>query len=374
MTKRPAKMSGVWLTCHGGPEALMWRNDIPVQAPGTGQVLVRVLAAGVNNTDINTRIGWYAPEVTSATTADLEVSDAAEGGWSGALQFPRIQGGDLCGEVVEVGQGVEGFAPGQRVTCPINQPRPTTENPVGFEAIGSEYDGAFAQYCAVFAGDLYDVSDAPLSNVEIAAIPCAFGTAAGLLHRAGVGAGQQVLVTGASGGVGLAAVQLATQMGAVVTGICSAAKAQDVRDAGAVQVIERNTPLSHDAFDAVIDVVGGDIWPALIDALKPGGHYAVAGAIGGPMVTADLRRIYLRDITIHGCTYQSPEVFAALIGMVNDGRVRPLVSRTYPLEKIGAAQEDFMSKRYAGKLVLIPPGQRDDRNVTLENRSRRNNP
>lgn len=349
----PATMSGVTLTRHGGPEALQWRDDLPVPVPGPGEVLVKVLAAGVNNTDINTRIGWYAPEVTGATE---ETGDEVEaGGWSGALDFPLVQGGDLCGRVVAVGPDVTQFAPGQRVTCPINQPRPTANNPVGFVALGSEYDGAFAEYCLVFARDLYDVTHAPLSDVEIAAIPCAFGTAAGLLHRAGVASGVKVLITGASGGVGLAAVQLAAKMGAEVTGIASASKAATVRDQGAATVIERGAALPENRFDCVIDVVAGDIWPALIEALKPGGHYAVAGAIGGPMVEADLRRIYLRDITIHGCTFQPPEVFADLIARVNAGQLRPLVSKTYPMTEIGAAQADFQSKRFAGKLVLLPP-------------------
>lgn len=350
----PATMSGVCLTRHGGPEALEWRDDIPVRRPGPGEVLVRVLAAGVNNTDINTRIGWYSAEVTGATEeTDQQVK---AGGWGGALDFPRIQGGDLCGEVVALGDGVDGFAPGMRVTCPINQPRPTPENPVGFVAIGSEYDGAFAQYCLVQAGDLYDVTEAPLSDAELAAIPCAFGTAAGLLQRAGVTEGQEVLITGASGGVGLAAVQLAAQAGAVVAGISSPAKADCVRDAGASEVIARDAPLPADRFHAVIDLVAGGIWPALIDALRPGGHYAVAGAIGGPVIEADLRRIYLRDITLHGCTYQPPDVFARLIARVNAGHVRPLISKTYPLARIAEAQADFISKTHPGKLVLIPPG------------------
>ena len=348
----PGEMSGVYLIRHGGPDALEWREDIPVPSPGPGQVLVKVLAAGVNNTDINTRVGWYAPEVKGATEETREEVEA--GGWGGALQFPRIQGGDLCGEVVALGSGVEGFAAGNRVTCPINQPRPTDENPVGFIAIGSEYDGAFAQFCLVEARDLFDVSAAPLSDVEIAAIPCAFGTAAGLLHRAGVRKGSEVLITGASGGVGLAAVQLAVHMGAQATGICSPAKAGAVKDAGAIATIDRGAPLPTDAFTHVIDLVAGDGFAVLIDALRPGGHYATAGAIGGPMVEADLRRIYLRDITLHGCTFQPREVFAALIDKVNAGQVRPLISNTYPLRRIAEVQADFMSKRFPGKLVLLP--------------------
>jgi len=321
--------------------------------PRCGEVLVKVLAAGVNNTDINTREGWYAAEVTGATGETGAGVEA--GGWSGALRFPLIQGGDLCGEVVAQGDGVTAPAIGARVTCPINIPRPTPENPVGFIALGSAIDGAFAEYCLLRAGDLYDVADAPLSNIEIAAIPCGFGTAMGLLDRAGVTAGQEVLITGASGNVGLAAVQLAGRMGARVTGIAAPAKAVAVKDDGATEVIARDAPLPRDRYHAVIDLVGGPAWPALIDALKPGGHYAVAGAIAGPVIEADLRRIYLRDITIHGSTYQAPRVFARLIEMVRAGNIRPRIAITYPLREIARAQAEFQAKAHVGKLLLLPP-------------------
>jgi alcohol dehydrogenase len=342
----PATMSGVVLTRHGGPEALVWRSDLPVPVPGRGQALVRVLAAGVNNTDIATREGWYAREATG--------QGGAAGGWAGAIAFPRIQGGDLCGRVVALGEGVLAPAVGRRVTAPINLARPTADNPVGFIALGSEIDGAFAQFCLMEAADLHDVTVSPLSDVEIAAMPCAFGTAENLLTRAGVAAGERVLVTGASGGVGLAAVQLAVQRGAEVTGSAGAEKAWAVRDAGARAVIGRDETPEPRAFDAVIDVVGGPAFPALLRALRPGGRYAVAGAIAGALVEADLRDIYLSDLTLHGCTFQPPEVFAALVARINAGTVRPLVSRTYPLSDIALAQEDFVTKRYPGKLVLIP--------------------
>lgn len=348
-----ATMSGVYLTRHGGPEALEWREDIPMPTPGPGEVLVKVLAAGVNNTDINTREGWYSSDVSGATGEMQEGVEA--GGWAGALRFPLIQGGDLCGRVVAHGLGAGAIAVGQRVTCPINQPRPTPDNPVGFEALGSEYNGAFAEYCVLPEGDLYDVTDAPLSDIEIAAMPCAFGTAAGLLDRAAVAPGQKVLVTGASGGVGMAAVQLATQLGAEVVGVASDAKADIVRAEGARHVLNRNETPPRDHFHAVIDLVAGPGWAALIDALRPGGHYAVAGAIAGPMVEADLRRIYLRDITIHGCTYQSRKVLSRLVGKIKAGQLRPRISKTYPMRDIRQAQADFMAKTYAGKLVLLTP-------------------
>ncbi|SDC71141.1 alcohol dehydrogenase family protein [Ruegeria marina] len=347
----PATMSGVYLTRHGGPEALEWCDDIPVPAPGPGQVLVRVLAAGVNNTDINTRIGWYSSDVTGATDSG-ETGEA--GGWAGALHFPRIQGGDLCGRIVALGAGVTGWTTGQRVTCQINLPRPTPENPFGFIALGSELDGAFAEYCLLEANDLFDVTASPLSDVEIAATPCAYGTAWNLLARCGVAQGDAVLITGASGGVGLAAVQLATHLGARVTAMTAPAKADAVTAAGATAILGRDVTPPPARFDRVIDVVGGPLWPDLIRALKPGGHYAVSGAIAGPMVSADLRQIYLPDITLHGATYQPREIFARLIALINEGSIRPLVSATYPLNQIAEAQAEFMTKRLPGKIVLIP--------------------
>ncbi len=359
-------MSGVQLSRHGGPEVLLWNDEIPVRAPNADEALVRVLAAGVNNTDINTRVGWYSKTVTGGTEdseqgkdngqgAAVEKVTVENGGWAGTLPLPLIQGGDLCGEVVAIGAEVHALAVGMRVTCPINQPVPTAGKPTAFVALGSEFDGAFAQYCTVPANQLSDVSSSPLSDVEIAAIPCAFGTAMNLLARAGVGEGDQVLITGASGGVGLAAVQLARLRGARVTGVSNPQKQEAVRAAGAEQAIGRGDLPEPGSFSVVIDVVGGPDWGGYIEALKPGGRYAVSGAIAGPIVEADLRTIYLNDITLFGCTFQPSEVFAELVSLINAGKVRPLISKTYPLRDIAIAQEDFQSKKYPGKLVLIPP-------------------
>lgn len=350
----PQVMSGVYLTRHGGPDALEWRDDIPVPSPGAGQVLVRVLAAGVNNTDINTRIGWYSSDVSGATEDVGENAGIEVGGWGGAIRFPRIQGGDICGAVVAVGDGVESVGLGARVTSQINIPRPTPDNRFAYVALGSELDGAFAEYCLLQEDEIFDVSASPLSNEEIAAIPCGFGTAFNLLSRSGVCGGQKVLITGASGVVGLAAVQLAVLRGARVTGISADDKAAVVRQAGAEEVLSRSATLPTRQFDVVIDVVAGAIWPNLIRALRPGGHYAVSGAIAGPLVEADLREIYLTDITIHGCSFMPREVFSNLVDLVIEGRVKPTVAKTYPLRDIAQAQADFQSKKIAGKLILLP--------------------
>jgi NADPH:quinone reductase-like Zn-dependent oxidoreductase len=342
MTALPATMSGVQLVGHGGPEMLVWRDDIPVPRPGPGEVLVRVLAAGVNMTDLNTRIGWYGQ------------GEGRAAGWAGEMAFPRIQGGDLCGRVVALGAGVTDVTIGARVTCSICQPEPTAENPMAIAVIGSEFDGAFAQYCVVPARYLYDVTASPLSDIEIGAMPCAYGTAFNLVSRSGVAVGERVLVTGASGGVGLAAVQLALLRGAEVTGQCSHAKSQAVRAAGATVLDRATTPRAR-SFDVVIDIVGGEGFQHRLEALKPGGRYATSGAVGGPMVTGDLRTVYLNDLTLFGCTLQPREVFAGLVTIINTARIRPVVSKTYPLRDIATAQADLAAGRYPGKLVLVPP-------------------
>jgi len=349
----PDLMKGVQLIGHGGPEQLIWNEAIPVPQPGPNEVLVKVLAAGVNNTDINTRIGWYSKDVTDATDAAQDV-EIEGGGWGGALGFPRIQGSDLCGRVVALGANTTGIETGARVTCPTNQPIPTEQEPTKFEAIGSEYDGAFAEYCVVPAMQIYDVSASPLMDEEIGAMPCAYGTAFNLLSRSKVGPGDQVLVTGASGGVGLATVQLAKYLGARVTAMASAAKAAAVRNAGADEVLNREDTPDETSVSVVVDIVGGDNYPALLEALKPGGRYATSGAIAGPIVKTDLRTIYLKDLTVFGCSYTPKEVFSGLVDIINKGAVRPLVSKTYPLQEIAKAQVDFSSKRFPGKLVLIP--------------------
>ncbi len=338
MTAIPATMAAVLLTRHGGPEALEWRTDVPVPVPGPGEALVQVLAAGVNATDINTRVGWYGTDRAA--------------GWSGAMAFPRIQGSDLCGRVVAQGPGVSAPPLGARVICPTTQADP--DRPAAARAIGSDYDGAFAQFCAVPARHLFDVTAAPLTDAELGAIPCSHGAAQVMVRRAGVGPGETVLVTGASGGVGLAAVELARLAGARVIGQCSPAHADAVAAAGA-EPVRRDWSPGPASLDVVIDAVGGPGWGARLAALRPGGRCAVAGAVAGPVVETDLRTVYLADLTIYGCTRPGPGDFAALVDLVIAGRVRPRIAATWPMRDIARAQAAFSAGAVAGKHVLIPP-------------------
>jgi NADPH:quinone reductase-like Zn-dependent oxidoreductase len=352
----PAVMRAVLLTGNGGYDCLDIRNDVPVPAPGAGEVLIKVGAAGVNNTDINTRIGWYSKAVAAATDAGAAsgLAGAEDDGWSGeAFRFPRIQGADACGRIVEVGDGVDVARIGERVLV-----EPVWRGTSRFEIryFGSEVDGAFADYACVPTAHAYRVESA-LSDAELASFPCAYSTAENILTRIGLSAGERMLVTGASGGVGSAAVQLAKRRGAEVVAIAGAEKDEAVRALGADQVVPRGADLSAlfgpEHFDAAVDIVGGAQFGAILDVLKRGGRYGVSGAISGPVVDLDLRTLYLKDLRLIGCTVLEPEVFPNLMGIIERGEIRPLIAATYPLDEIVSAQEAFLAKRHVGKIVLL---------------------
>jgi NADPH:quinone reductase-like Zn-dependent oxidoreductase len=179
-----------------------------------------------------------------------------------------------------------------------------------------------------------------------------------MLTRAGVRDGETVLVTGASGGVGSAAVQLAKRRGARIIAVAGASKAAQVSRLGASQVLPRDADLvaalGKESVDAVIDVVGGEQFPGLLEILRRGCRYAVAGAIAGALVTLDLRTLYLKDLRLLGCTIAEPEIFSALVRYVERGEIRPVLARTYKLRDIAEAQRDFVAKRHFGKIVLTP--------------------
>ena len=190
-----------------------------------------------------------------------------------------------------------------------------------------------------------------------------------MLHRAAAGS-ERVLVTGASGGVGLAAVQLAKRRGATVIAVCSSAKSASVRAEGADQTVDREADLVRElgrsSVDVVIDVVGGPGFSQLLDVLRRGGRYAISGAIGGPLAEIDLRTLYLKDLSLLGCTFQDDDVFKSLVEYLESGQVRPVVARSYPLAEIAQAQTDFLDKAHVGKLVLIhlPEARERDRRRT----------
>lgn len=346
MTTLPTTMKGVLLTGHGGPEMLEYRQDIPVPTTKENEVLIRVSAAGVNNTDINTRIGWYSK-------GDNDSEDAS---WSGnALVLPRIQGADVCGEIVAVGSMVDESRIGQRVLIEpcLSDVNGETINPPWY--FGSECDGGFAEYTVVSAKHAYQLKT-DLTDVELASFPCSYSTAENMLTRSRVAKGDRVLISGASGGVGSAAIQLAKARGATVIAITSPSKNEQVLDLGADEVVPRNAnlveALGNNSVDVVIDLVAGDQWPQFLEVLRPKGRYAVSGAIGGAMVELDVRTLYLKDLSFFGCTVLEPEVFGNLVHHIEQGNIKPLVAQTFPLENINQAQAAFQEKGHVGKMVL----------------------
>ena len=354
-------MKAVVTTGNGDYDKLEYR-DVPVPQVGDGEALLEVLGAGINNTEINTRLGWYSDSVTTATSdaaaAQQEQETArADGGWNEATPFPFIQGTDCCGRVVAVGPGADAALIGRRALVR------SCMRPEGFDSMAniwmaSDFDGAFAQFVKVPASEVFAL-DSDWSDTELATIPCAYGTAENMLHRAAVGPNDHVLIAGASGGVGSAAVQLAKRRDARVTAIAGESKLQQVLDVGADEVIARGDDplvrLGDCSIDVVIDNVAGDGFGSMLKVLKRGGRYASSGAIAGPLVTLDMRDFYLKDITMIGCTAWDEPVFANLVDYIERGEIRPLLAKVFPLSEIAKAQREFLEKRHVGKFVLVPP-------------------
>ena len=345
----PQLMHAVLLTAHGGMEKLEYRSDVEVPIPKEDEVLIDVKGAGINNTDINTRTGWYSKTSTY---------NSGDGSWSGnPLNFPIIQGADICGNIIEVGSSVDKKRIGERVIVRTMQDVPSNKKNYSTWTVGSECNGGFAQYTSIRSSEAFCINS-NWKDYEIASIPCAYSTAEGLLHRTKLKE-EIVFITGASGGVGSAAIQLAKLRGAKVIAQCSKQKQKNVIKIGANKVIDRNANLlkeiGKNSVDVVIDLVAGNQWGQLLEILKPEGRYATSGAIAGPLVELDVRTLYLKDLTFFGCTKQSKEIFRRLINYIEQNKIYPLVAKTYPLKDIQKAQEDFLSKKYTGKLVLIPP-------------------
>jgi NADPH:quinone reductase-like Zn-dependent oxidoreductase len=346
----------------GGLDVLEFHDDWPDPEPAAGEVLVRVGACGLNNTDVNTRTGWYSKEVETATGAGAADGFTASGGddasWGGGeLGFPRIQGADICGVVV--GGDADGLLGRRVLVDPWVRDPAVPDDLARATSVGSERDGGYADYVAVPAANAHPV-DSPLSDVELATFPTAYVTAANMLRRAGLGAGETVLVTGASGGVGTALIQLARAQGAIPFAVAGAAKADAVRACGAEHVLPRDTPdlatvlaaTGVREVDVVADVVGGTRFPELLPLLRRGGRYTCAGAIAGPIVPLDLRTMYLHDLTLLGATVPPMHAFGELVGLLERGRLRPLLAATFPLERFRDAQEAFIAKRHVGNIVI----------------------
>jgi len=362
----PTTMSAVILTGHGGPDKLEYQNDVPLPRPGPGEVLVRVGACGMNNTDINTRTAWYSKTVTDATSNEGYTADINESAstWGGAgVSFPRIQGADITGSIVAVGENISESRIGDRVLVDPwlrDAKNPGDRSKAGY--LGSERDGGFSEFATVPGVNAYAI-ESELSDAELATFPCSSSTAEYMLTRADLKTGECIVVTGASGGVGSALVQLAKRRGAFVIAIGGASKLDLIRDVGADIVLARDnsdlkTAIRSHAPDGrinvVADIVGGSGFPMMISLLARGGRYVTSGAIAGPIAELDLRILYLRDLTLFGATVMPPNIFKNLVGYIEQAEIRPMLAKTFKLKELGLAQEEFLQKKHVGNFVINP--------------------
>ena len=357
----PKTMSAMVLNGNGGMDMYEWRTDWPTPTPDADDVLIRVAACGLNNTDVNTRSGWYSKGVSEATTGgSYDTVWDEDPTWGGRpITFPRIQGADICGRIVAVGANVDPARIGERVITDNWLRDPA--DPLNMDKtyyFGSECDGGFAQYAKIPAANAWAVNS-DYSDAELATFSCSYSTAEGMLTRADVKAGDTVLVPGASGGVGGALVQLSKCRGARVIAMASESKHDAVRELGADMILPRmpknlNAVLADEKITVVADVVGGAHWGTLIDQLERGGGYVCSGAIAGPIVDFDLRTFYLRDLTFLGSTVIDPKVMGNLVQLIERGAIKPALAATYPLSELVAAQTAFIAKEHSGNIVVQP--------------------
>ena len=368
-------MTAAVLTGFGGLDKLEVRHDVPIPLVGPSDVLIRVGACGMNNTDINTRAGWYNASVRVGTTregglAGFELQDHEQSGGGGGrgsesadFEFPRIQGADVCGSIIEVGNTVSQDRIGERVLIdPLIRAIEHSETQKKNRYLGNGIDGGFAELCCVPSINAISV-ETDMTTEELATFPCSSSTAELLMVKGSVSSEDVVIVTGASGGVGSAAVQLAKRRGAFVIAITTKDKAEFVRKLGADSVLSRDTQgllnavrdaSPNNRIDVVVDVVGGDHFKLWIECLRPRGRYLTSGAIAGPIVELDLRLLYLKDLALIGATELPAAIFENLIKYIENQEIQPALSEVFTLEEIHDAQRAFLEKHHCGNIVIVP--------------------
>ncbi|MCC5892651.1 zinc-binding dehydrogenase [Exiguobacterium sp.] len=344
-------MKAVQVTGYGDVDQLQVVDLLP-PSPKQDEVLVRVKACGINNTEIWMREGAYGTD--------------EESGWRPeGVQFPRIPGSDITGEVVEVGSGMDDSMIGRRVVLfPFTSSGQDGEEHIADDMsfIGSEYDGGYAEYVAWPAALCYDM---PLDSfVDSAAFSVSGLTAWHMNEQIDIQPGQTIVVTGASGGVGSLNVQIAANVhGANVYAIVGDLKEADkLKALGASRVFSyRSETLADEILeanggpvDAVLDVVGDALFKTSFEILKNGGKFCISGSAGGQTTHLDFRTLYLKHITMYGSVLGTREEFKAMLDAIAAGRIKPVIDRTFPLVEARAAQTYFKQKGKFGKIVLLP--------------------
>lgn len=367
----PEKMAAVQLTGHGGVDRLVYRDDVPVPTPGDGEVLVKVTATAKNNTDRKVREGLY-PTEDNDDVASFQISG------SPTLAFPRIQGADVVGRIVAVGPGVDDSRIGERGLLDFNiyadERRDINLTP---DYYGHGRDGGFAEYVAVPGDQFHTVDNPELADAELAVLGmCSYQTALHMLNAASVTEGEQVLVTGASGGVGTALLQLCRLLGAAPHAVSSAGKERALRELGAESVIDRagvtDWPRTVEEatggriIDAVMDLAGGAMTNSLMDVMtrrmaqrRTYPRLAIAGASAGNVTEILWTRIYLYQIQVFGVSHGTRDEADSLVGWIRDGSLKPVLHGTFRLSDIHRAENYFVERGsdFIGKIAIVPDAE-----------------
>lgn len=370
-TAIPSHMSAMQLVGHGDIDQLVYSDSVAVPRPAAGEVLVRVTATAKNNTDRKAREGLYPTEEAG------DVTSFAIGG-APTLTFPRIQGADVVGRVAAVGEGVAEARIGERGLLDFNlygsAPRDINLTP---DYYGHGADGGFAEYIAVPSAQFHAVANPALADAELAAMGmCSYQTAYHMLTAAGVCAGEHVLVTGASGGVGTALIQLCRIIGAIPYALSTPAKAAALQELGAAHVFDRHQLDDFEAqvraatggvpFDAVMDLVGGDMSMRFIAAMtfdmnarSTYPRLSIAGASAGNVSALMWTVIYLYQVRIFGVSHGTRSEAEQLIDWIRGGRIKPVLHAAFKLSELHACERYFTARgaNYLGKVVVVPDAQ-----------------
>ncbi|MCK7549691.1 zinc-binding dehydrogenase [Marinobacter koreensis] len=368
----PNTMKAMVLTGHGGIEKLEYR-DVETPRPGPGEVLVQVTATAKNNTDRKAREGLYPTKKGEMTSFQM--------GGKPTLTFPRIQGADIAGRVVAVGDGVDEGRVGQRGLLDFNiyadGRRDINLTP---DYYGHGADGGYAEYVALPSDQFHHIPNPELRDAEVASMGmCSYQTAMHMLTSANVRAGERVLVTGASGGVGTALIQLCRIMGAIPYALSKQDKAQALLNLGAEAVLDRSdmgsfvervkSETGGKPIDAVMDLVGGEMTDIFIDTMifdmNARGTYprlSIAGASGGNISEILWTRIYLYQVQIFGVSHGTREEAEQLMAWIRDGHLKPVLHGAFRLSDLHHAEEYFVNRgsNYLGKIVIVPDAQWDE--------------
>ncbi|WP_423821486.1 zinc-binding dehydrogenase [Salinisphaera sp. SPP-AMP-43] len=379
----PAQMAAMQLVGHGGLDQLVYNQDVPVPKPGPGEVLVRVTATAKNNTDRKAREGLYP-------TKDKDDTTSFAIGGSPTLTFPRIQGADIVGRVAAIGAEVAETRIGERGLLDFNiygsDRRDINLTP---DYYGHGADGGFAEYVVLPSDQFHAVNNPELSDAELASMGmCSYQTAYHMLTAANVGAGEHVLVTGASGGVGTALIQLCRVIGAIPYALSTEEKAAPLYELGVAHVFDRRhmddfTAQVREAtggapLDAVMDLVGGDATMRFIEAMTfdmnartsyP--RLSIAGASGSNVTEVMWTVIYLYQVQIFGVSHGTRVEAEQLIDWIRAGQLKPVLHAAFKLSRLRECERYFVDRgsNFLGKIVVVPDSQWAEHGVpyTLEN-------